>query len=64
MIVFLITAALSQFAVAEQKTCVVKGMECQNCVEMVTRGVCTDAFSKCQVRFKDKKKPTWAKLAW
>jgi hypothetical protein len=52
----LIFSALLTPAFAESKTCVVAGMTCQNCVDMVTKSVCTDTFSSCQVRIKDKKK--------
>ena len=52
----LLFSILMTRATAETKTCVVAGMECQNCVEMVTKGVCIDAFSVCRVSLSKTKK--------
>ena len=41
---------------AEEKTCAVKGMHCQNCVDDLKAKLCEgDKFSVCEVTLKDKK---------
>lgn len=55
MTVFFMTMISISSLHAEEKTCVVKGMECQNCVEMISKDVCTDAYSTCHVSLIDKK---------
>lgn len=34
---------------AEEKTCTVKGMHCEACVDMIKDRLCTDQFDKCDV---------------
>lgn len=44
-------------AVAEEKTCTVKGMHCQGCTEMVEGKVCDETkYSTCSVKITDAKK--------
>lgn len=46
-------------AFAEEKTCVVKGMHCQGCQEMVEGKVCDESkYSTCSVKVTDMKKQT------
>lgn len=49
-------AALSVSAFAEEKTCTVKGMHCQGCVDMVKEKVCSGDYATCDVSVADEKK--------
>ena len=49
--VVLISFLLGGYAFAEDKTCKVKGMHCENCVEAVQNKVCEkDKYATCDVK--------------
>ncbi len=60
MRLILVSLLLAGFgAFAEEKTCVVKGMHCQGCQEMVEGKVCDESkYSTCTVKVTDMKKQT------
>jgi hypothetical protein len=40
-------------ALAEEKTCALKGMDCQGCVDTVKEKVCNDSYAVCDVKIKN-----------
>ncbi len=55
IIALLIGSGFSLFA--EEKDCVVKGMHCNGCKEMVEGKICDEAkYSTCEIKIKDSKK--------
>lgn len=57
-IVLFSAVLLTSFAFAEEKTCTVKNMHCQDCADTVTNSLCKDKsiYSTCEVKIINKTK--------
>lgn len=55
-VVFIVLVSLVCLpALAEEKTCAVKGMECTGCAGTVKEKVCNESYATCDVQVVDKK---------